>query len=99
MKTKTILKENTTPRCHESFLLKNHTMIRGGDHPWLEMLVDCLLVDVFYLSTIVVVDLLAKVVMGLQEVVVMMRQEVVVIVLQEVAVMDTHQTKFQDHML
>jgi hypothetical protein len=65
MKTKTISKENTTPTCHESFLLKNHTKIGGEDHPQLEMLVDRLLVDELYLSTMVMVELSAKVVMGL----------------------------------
>jgi hypothetical protein len=62
MKTKTILKENTTSRCHESFLLQNYTMTKGENHPQLEMLVDCLLMDELYLSIMMVVDLLAEVV-------------------------------------
>jgi hypothetical protein len=69
MKTKTISKENTNPTCHKSFLLKNRTKIGGEDHPQLEMLVDRLLVDELYLSTMAMVDLSAKVVMGLHEVV------------------------------
>jgi hypothetical protein len=42
------------------------------------MLVDHLLLDGLYLSTMVVVDLSAKVVMGLQEVVVMVLQELAI---------------------
>jgi hypothetical protein len=67
MKMMTIPKVSTTPRCHESFLLKNCTMNEGEDHPQLEMLVDHLLVDGLYLSTMAMVDLLVEVVMGLQE--------------------------------
>jgi hypothetical protein len=33
MKTRTILKENTTLEWHESFLLENRTMTRREDHP------------------------------------------------------------------
>jgi hypothetical protein len=65
MKTRTIPKENTTPRCHKSFLPKNRTMIEREDHPQLEMLVDCLRVDGLYLSATAVVDLLVDVVTGL----------------------------------
>jgi len=42
-------------------------MNEGEDHPQLEMLVDHLLVDGLYLSTMAMVDLLVEVVMGLQE--------------------------------
>jgi hypothetical protein len=64
MRMKTILKENTTLGCRESFLLENHTMTRGEDHPWLEMLVDHLRMDELYLLTMVAVDLSAEVVIG-----------------------------------
>jgi hypothetical protein len=67
MRTMTIPKESTTPRCHESFLPKNYTMNVGEDHPWLEMLVDHLLMDGLYLSTMVMVDLLTEVITDLQE--------------------------------
>jgi hypothetical protein len=33
MRMKTILKENTTPRCHESFILEKHTMVEREDLP------------------------------------------------------------------
>ncbi len=45
MRMKTILKENTTPRCHESFILEKHTMVEREDLPWSEMLVSHLLMD------------------------------------------------------
>jgi hypothetical protein len=69
MKTRIISKENTTSGCHELFLLKNHTMNEGADHPQLELLVGLLLVDELFLLATVVVDLLMVVVIGLQEVI------------------------------
>jgi len=45
MRKRTIPKESTTLGCHESFLSENHTMNGKANHPQLEMLVDCLLVD------------------------------------------------------
>jgi len=35
MRMKIIPKENTTPSCHELFLLENCTMIKREDHPQL----------------------------------------------------------------
>ncbi len=68
MRTKVIPKENTTLGCHKSFLPKNYTMTEGENHPRLEMLIDRLLVDEQYLSTIMVANPLAEVVTGLREV-------------------------------
>ncbi len=62
MRMKTTPKENTTPRCHKSFLPKNYTMIKREDHPQLEMLVDNQLMDGLYLSTTMVVDFSVEVV-------------------------------------
>jgi hypothetical protein len=45
--------------------IKDRTMTGREDHPQLEMLVNCLLVDGLYLLATMVVDLLAEVVMGL----------------------------------
>jgi hypothetical protein len=66
MRTRIIPKESTIPRCHELFLLKNCTMNEGENHPQLELLVDRVLMDKLYLSTMGMVDLLAEVVTGLQ---------------------------------
>jgi hypothetical protein len=65
MKMKIILKKNTTPGCHKSFIPKNYTMIKGENHPQLEMLVDRMLVDGLYQLAMAVVALLAKVLTGL----------------------------------
>ncbi len=78
MKPRTISKENTTPRCHESFLPKNRTMNEGADHPQLEMLVGLLLVDKLFLLAIVVVDLSMVVVIGLQDVIMAVLREVAI---------------------
>jgi hypothetical protein len=76
MRTRTIPKESTTPRCHELFLLEKHTMTKRKDHPQLEMVVNCVMVDGLYLLAMIVVDLLAEVVKGLQEVAIVVLQEV-----------------------
>jgi hypothetical protein len=82
MRMMIFLKENTTIKCQESFLLKNHIMEEKLYHHRLKMLVSLLLVDRLHLSAMMVVDLSAVVVTGLLEVV------VVVFQLEEVAIMN-----------
>jgi hypothetical protein len=68
MRMTTIPKESTTPRCNKLFLPENLTMIEREDQPQLKMVINYVLLDGLYLSTMTMVDLSAKLVKGLQEV-------------------------------
>jgi hypothetical protein len=69
MKTMIISKESTTLRCHESFLLENHTMKKRGKPSLIGNVGGLPISGKVVLTNKVVVDLLAMVVTSFQEVV------------------------------